>query len=169
MSTFTNVLQQRINALQNQIRNLHEQNNRLRRRARYLLESAPSTDKLMVPTADTQTPSQGPLGQYGGPSPDRYTSMMGTGTQPYRPANPWDPEEYNDPYGDHDGDGFPNHMDQDYIFKPGRTPDGTYTSPNGGTYTLEGNTLTYRVNGQTFIFKWDPQTQQWVNTEAWPW
>jgi hypothetical protein len=78
MSTFTNVLQQRINALENQIRNLQEQNNNLRRRARYLLESAPSTDMLMVPTADTQTPSEGPLGQYGGPSPDRYKAYDGS-------------------------------------------------------------------------------------------
>lgn len=156
MSTFTNVLQQRINALQNQIRNLHEQNNRLRRRARYLLEAAPSTE-LMVPTADTQTSSEY-LQQYGGPSPDRYTSMMGTS-----PANPFDPEGYNDPYGDHDGDGVPNHIDQDYIFKPGRRPDGTYTNPNNGlTYTLSGNTLTITSpDGRTWVLKWNPQTNQW--------
>jgi hypothetical protein len=157
MSTFTNVLQQRINALQNQIRNLHEQNNRLRRRARYLLEAAPSTDMLMVPTADTQTPSQGPLGQ--APSQDRYTSS----TETYRPANPWNPGEYNDPYGDHDGDGVPNHRDQDYIFKPGRTPDGTYTNPDTGiTYTLSGNTLTITSrDGRTWVLNWNPQTNQW--------
>lgn len=85
MSTFTNVLQQRINALQNQIRNLQEQNNNLRRRARYLLEAAPSTDLLMGPTDDTQTPNQGPLGQYGGANPDeRYT--MSTTQDPSIPG-----------------------------------------------------------------------------------
>jgi hypothetical protein len=73
MSTFTNVLQQRINALENQIRNLQEQNNNLRRRARYLLEAAPSADVSRLST-DVQAPSQGPLGQYGGTNPnDRYT------------------------------------------------------------------------------------------------
>jgi len=64
MSTFTNVLQQRINALENQIRNLQEQNNNLRRRARYLLEAAPSADMPMLST-DVETPSQvGASGAY---------------------------------------------------------------------------------------------------------
>jgi hypothetical protein len=81
MSTFTNVLQQRINALQNQIRNLQEQNNNLRRRARYLLEAA-STDMLMVPTADTQTSSQDPLHQYGGANPDQRYTMSTTAPGP---------------------------------------------------------------------------------------
>jgi|LakMenE01Jun11ns_1017448.scaffolds.fasta_scaffold9652329_2 hypothetical protein len=67
MSTFTNVLQQRINALENQIRNLQEQNNNLRRRARYLLEAAPSNDMLMVP--DSSTTANPILGV----SPDVFT------------------------------------------------------------------------------------------------
>jgi hypothetical protein len=85
MSTFTNVLQQRINALQNQIRYLQEHNYNLNKITRYLLESAPSTGMSMLPVADaSQVPDQvGPSGQYGG-NPDRYT--MSTTQDPSIPG-----------------------------------------------------------------------------------
>jgi hypothetical protein len=159
MSTFTNVLQQRINALQNQIRNLQEQNNRLRRRARYLLEAAPSTDKLMVPTADTQTPSEGPLGplgQYGGTNPDqRYTMSETKWTTP--------------PFG---VGGFPATPDEFDL-----NPDGTYTDENGTTFkwSWRGGKLTVVArrrppNGSPSApyqqtspqdYRYNPQTGQW--------
>jgi hypothetical protein len=58
MSTFTNVLQQRINALENQIRNLQEQNNNLRRRARYLLP-APKPNLQLLRATDILPGQQG--------------------------------------------------------------------------------------------------------------
>jgi hypothetical protein len=157
MSTFTNILQQRINALQNQIRNLHEQNNRLRRRARYLLEAAPSTDMLMDLTADTQTPSQGPLGpsgQYGGTNPDVTYTMSTWSTPPFGVG------------------GFPATPD-DFNLKP----EGTYTDQNGTVfrwYWRDGKlTVTARRRHPNSSpsapyqqttprdYRYNPQTGQW--------
>jgi len=75
MSTFTNILQQKINNLEAQIRQLQEQNVQLRNKARWLMEAAASSDMSMLQQPEVQdmpqTPS-GPSGQYGGDI-DRYT------------------------------------------------------------------------------------------------
>ena len=86
MSTFTNILQKKINNLEAQIRQLQEQNYNLRRKARWLMEAAASSDMSMLPQPEVQdmpqTPS-GPSGVYGG-NPDRYTAYLGD----YAPGHP---------------------------------------------------------------------------------
>ena len=85
MSTFTNILQQKMNNLQAQIRQLQEQNAHLRNKARWLMEAAASSDMSMLQQPEVQDMPQTPSGQYGG-NPDRYT--MGLEIAPGIPFPP---------------------------------------------------------------------------------
>jgi len=84
MSTFTNILQQKINNLEAQIRQLQEQNARLRYKARWLMETAASSDMSMLPQPEVQDMPQTPSGQYGG-NADRYIMSSSV-------SIPWHPE-----------------------------------------------------------------------------
>jgi|688.fasta_scaffold21715_8 hypothetical protein len=165
MSTFTNVLQQRINSLKNKIRNLQEQNNNLRRRARYLMEAAPSADMSMLPVADASQVSD----HYGVFAADPFTYSTPDDRNPHnRDEDPgWG---YGEPFGDDDNDGYLNYQDIDWIMHPGHLEDGTYTGPDGTTYTLTRNHISDAVmevvypNGTRLVFYWNSDTGQWQLT-----
>ena len=87
MSTFINIQQQKINNLQAQIRQLQEQNARLRNKARWLMEAAPSSDSQ--PLGPSREKPFEPGRQY-----DDYFPPQGVDTGLiYVPSGPWQ----NDP------------------------------------------------------------------------
>ena len=87
MSTFTNVLQQKMNNLQAQIRYLREQNVQLRNKARRLMEAAPESPSQ--PLGPSREPLAPPPSQY-----DDYFPPQGVDNSLiYMPSGPWE----NDP------------------------------------------------------------------------
>jgi len=93
MSTFTNILQQKINNLEAQIRQLQEQNAHLRNKARWLMEAAASADMSMLqPTVQND-----PMGQYTGANPDStYTNYATTNiATPQSKTRGWTSEAQN--------------------------------------------------------------------------
>jgi len=89
MSTFTNILQQKINNLEAQIRQLQEQNAHLRNKARWLMEAAASSDMSMLqPTVQNE-----PMGQYTGANPDSTYTMDIEPILPYGPTPTYFPTQ----------------------------------------------------------------------------
>lgn len=82
MSTFTNILQQKINNLEAQIRQLQEQNVQLRNKARWLMEAAASSDMSMLqPTVQNE-----PMGQSTGANQNSTYTMNTDPILPYGPT-----------------------------------------------------------------------------------
>ena len=91
MSTFTNILQQKINNLEAQIRQLQEQNYNLRRKARWLMEAAASSDMSMLQQPQVQDMPQIPSGQNGGQADSYIMSYNSNSNLPWHPeTNPND-------------------------------------------------------------------------------
>lgn len=86
MSTFTNILQQKMNNLQAQISYLREQNVQLRNKARWLMEAAPeSPSQPAQPSGEPRFPSS---------QQDDYFPPQGVDNNLlYFPSGPWQ----NDP------------------------------------------------------------------------
>lgn len=144
MSTFTNILQQKINNLQAQIRQLQEQNAHLRNKARWLMEAAAaSSDMSMLPQPEVQD-MQTPSGQYGG-NPDRYT--MGREIVPGIP--------FPSGWGHWGGNRFRKEVQ----------PDGSinYYSPSGkhvGVY-FPGPPPSFWVITTDTYYRWNAEKQKW--------
>jgi|1048.fasta_scaffold88914_2 hypothetical protein len=155
MSTFTNIMQQRINALQNQVRYLQEHNYNLKKITRYLHES-----------------------NMGGGDGGGSMGGGGNGSGDLRISDK--PNFANETLGQNQGGGYggyggygdqlpwwhtPNLGPIQYDFPPNTWKDGP---PGSGIirfmYTTDGRAIAeFNLNGQIVqrVYNWNPQLNMW--------